>query len=145
MPFEFRRIRRVEFAETDMAGIVHFSEFFRYMEETEHAFFRSLGASIHAEFEGRMIGWPRVHASCDYQRPLRFEEEVEIQLLVREKREKSLSYQFLFRKTSEPEQVIARGALTTVCVALDEQTGKMRCIPIPERVADRIQVVQDSS
>lgn len=143
MPFEFRRIHRVEFAETDMAGIVHFSQFFRYMEETEHAFFRSLGASIHAEVEGRMIGWPRVHASCDYLRPLRFEEEVEVQLLVREKREKSLSYSFHFRKVSEPETEIARGALTAVCAALDEKTGKMRAIPIPFHIADQVQVAPE--
>ncbi|MFM8187245.1 MAG: acyl-CoA thioesterase [Pirellula sp.] len=38
--------RRVEFAETDAAGIVHFSSFFLYMEQAEHALFRSLGLSI---------------------------------------------------------------------------------------------------
>jgi YbgC/YbaW family acyl-CoA thioester hydrolase len=140
MPFEFRRVRRVEFADTDMAGIVHFSQFFRYMEETEHAFFRSLGVSIHGEYEGRMIGWPRVHASCDYLRPLRFEEEVEVQLLVREKRGKSLSYGFHFRKVSEPETEIARGALTVVCAALDAHTGKLRAITIPAGIADQIEV-----
>ena len=29
---EFRTTRMVEFSETDMAGIVHFANFFRYME-----------------------------------------------------------------------------------------------------------------
>jgi len=38
MPYEFKHTRRVEFAETDMAGIVHFSNFFRMMESTEHAY-----------------------------------------------------------------------------------------------------------
>ena len=33
MPYEFKAVRRVEFSETDMAGIVHFSNFFRYMEK----------------------------------------------------------------------------------------------------------------
>ena len=55
-----RRQRTVEFAETDMAGIVHFSNFFRWMEATEHAFFRSLGFTLHhQELEGRMHGWAR--------------------------------------------------------------------------------------
>ena len=35
--------RRVEFSDTDMAGIVHFANFYRYMEQAEHDFFRSLG------------------------------------------------------------------------------------------------------
>ena len=46
MAFEFKAIRRVEFSETDMAGIVHYSNFFRYMETAEHGFFRSLGYSV---------------------------------------------------------------------------------------------------
>ena len=46
MAYEFKAIRRVEFAETDMAGIVHYSNFFRYMETAEHGFFRSLGLSV---------------------------------------------------------------------------------------------------
>ena len=46
MAFEFKLTHRVAFAETDMAGIVHFSNFFRYMENTEHAFYRSLGWSV---------------------------------------------------------------------------------------------------
>ena len=64
MAYEFRILRRVEFSETDMAGIVHYSNFFRYMESAEHAFFRSLGLSVvdrpeHAP-EGERVGWPRV-------------------------------------------------------------------------------------
>ena len=35
MTYEFHNQHRVEFAETDMAGIVHFSNFFRYMEMAE--------------------------------------------------------------------------------------------------------------
>ena len=37
MAYEFRLVRQVEFSETDMAGIVHYSNFFRYMEAAEHA------------------------------------------------------------------------------------------------------------
>jgi acyl-CoA thioester hydrolase len=44
MAFEYKVRRRVEFSETDMAGIVHYSNFFRYMEAAEHEFFRSLGS-----------------------------------------------------------------------------------------------------
>ena len=46
MPCEFKVVRRVEFSETDMAGIVHYSNFFRYMETAEHGFFRRLGYSV---------------------------------------------------------------------------------------------------
>src|SRR5688572_18224848 len=137
MPFEFKLIRRVEFADTDMAGIMHFSNFFRMMESAEHAFFRSLGFSIHGHENGTTTGWPRVSASCDYRAPLRFEEEVEIHLLVTEVRSRSIRYQFIFRKTADGMEV-ARGQVAAVCATVDKTTGKLAPMPIPEAIRARI-------
>lgn len=138
MAHEFKLTRQVEFAETDMAGIVHFSAFFRYMENAEHAFYRSLGASVIMNHLSPPLGFPRVHAECDYKRPIRFEDMVEIHLLVREKRPKVLSYLFKFKKANEPEE-IARGILTVVCVA-HYPDGKMSSAAIPEFLASQIEV-----
>ena len=136
MAYEFKLTRRVEFSETDMAGIAHFSNFFRYMEAAEHGFFRSLGFSIVSEG----IGWPRVHADCDFKSPIRFEDEVEIHLLVREKREKSISYTVIFRKLNgEPVREVARGVLTVACVTRDKPGGAMKSVPIPSEIADKIE------
>lgn len=139
MAYEFKLTRRVEFSDTDMAGIMHYSNFFRYMEAAEHAFFRSMGMSIFTP--GGELGWPRVHADCDFKHPLRFEDEVEIRLLVREKREKSIVYAFTFRKLNEqPAKEVARGTLAVACVKCHEPGGKMRGIPIPKAIADKIEV-----
>ena len=137
MPYEFKLIRRVEFAETDMAGIVHFANFFRMMEATEHAFFRSLGFTIHGHDEGGTTGWPRVSASCDFRAPLRFEEEVEIHLLVAEVRARSIRYQFIFRKAADDTEV-ARGTIAAVCATVDKATGKLVPVPIPQRIRAEI-------
>ena len=51
MPQSFRTSRRVEFRDTDAAGIVHFSVFFTWMEAAEHELLRSLGLSV--VLEGR--------------------------------------------------------------------------------------------
>ena len=133
MPYEFKLTRRVEFAETDMAGIVHFSNFFRMMEATEHAFFRSLGFTVHGHENGATTGWPRVSASCDFSRPLRFEEEVEIHLLVSEVRSRSIRYQFIFRKLADGSEV-ARGQLATVCATVDKTLGKLVPVAIPDPI-----------
>lgn len=138
MPHEFTITRRVEFSETDMAGIMHYSNFFRFMETAEHGFFRSLGFSIVTTQTDPPVGWPRVHASCDFKQPLRFEDEVEVRLLVTEKRSKSLGYQFQFRKVGEPA-VIAVGKLTVVCVVKGTD-GKMAASPIPAELAAKIEV-----
>ena len=139
MAYEFKITRRVEFAETDMAGIVHYANFFRYMDAAEHAFFRSLGFSIWTQQVEPPVGWPRVHAECDFKQPLRFEDEVEVHLLVSEKKSKSLSYVFKFNKVgANPAVEIARGQVTAVCVT--EHQGRMRSAPIPKAVADKIEV-----
>jgi len=136
---EFKLTRQVEFSDTDMAGIMHFSNFFRFMEAAEHAFFRSLGTSIHEA--GSELGWPRVHAGCDFKHPLRFEDIVEICLVVTEKNKKSLVYTFIFRKLNEqPAREVARGTLAVACVKRDKPGGKMRGIPIPKAIADKIEV-----
>ena len=140
MPSEFKITRRVEFSETDAAGIVHFSNFFRYMEAAEHAFFRSLGHSVMLKDFDPPLGFPRVHADCDYRAPLRFEDRFEIHLLVREKRAKALSYRFTFRNLSiEPPVEVARGHLTVVCVT-HEADGRLASTRIPSALADRIEV-----
>ncbi|HUL51483.1 MAG TPA: thioesterase family protein [Candidatus Nitrosotalea sp.] len=140
MPCEFKIVRRVEFSETDMAGIVHYSNFFRYMETAEHGFFRSLGFSVVTATTDPPVGWPRVHAECDYLQPLRFEDEVEIHLLVSGKSSKSLSYTFHFRKLNASQPVeVARGGLTVVCVTRD-RNGSMKATQIPKTIADRIEV-----
>src|SRR5438034_4825084 len=123
-----------------MAGIVHYSNFFRYMETAEHGFFRSLGFSVVMEHFETPMGWPRVHAECDYVQPLRFEDEVEIHLLVAQKKSKSLSYLFRFRKlNATPPVEVALGKLIVVCVTHDRH-GKMSAAPIPKAIAERIQV-----
>ena len=103
MAYEFKTVQTVEFADTDMAGIVHYSNFFRYMEAAEHAFFRSLGFSVVTKQVEPPVGWPRVHASCDYKRPLRFEDEVEIPVQVNGK----LRDRIRVRKEASPAEIEA--------------------------------------
>ena len=140
MAYEFKLTRQVEFSETDMAGIVHFSNFYKYMEAAEHAFFRSLGLSIHTTGLAIPIGWPRVHASCDFRHPLRFEDTFEIHLLVRERKERTIAYTIIFRKLNgEKPREVARGALTVACVTRDKPGGAMRSVEIPEAIAALIE------
>ena len=146
MAHEFKQTRRVEFADTDMAGIMHFANYFRFMEQTEHAFYRSLGLSVHPRAKGNVIGWPRVHVECDYAAPLQFEDEVEIQLVVREKRSKSIVYDFIFRKLDGGDaRAVARGTMTVVCVTFDRETRTMKASSIPPEYAAKIDAAPPAS
>ena len=134
MPTEYQTKRKIEFADTDMAGIVHFTRFFVFMESAEHEFLRSLGTSVATEWNGNTIGWPRLAASCEYLKPLRFEDEVDIHLRVSKKGTKSLTYQFCFTHQGTD---VARGEITTVC-CITNPGEKLRAIPIPDFIADQI-------
>ena len=134
MPSEYHLRRRVQFYETDAAGIVHFSCFFRYMEEAEHALWREAGLSIApADAE---IGWPRLAASFDYHKPLRFEQEFDVWLRVAAVTNKTIRYTCVL--TSD-EATIATGAMTIACVR-KIANQQMTSVEIPLEIAARFQV-----
>ena len=138
MPAEFSIPRRVQFAETDMAGVVYFANYFRWMEEVEHAYFRSLGLGIIMHHEGREVSWPRVAVSCEYFKPLRFEDEIELRLRVMKVGEKSFNYEVDVVKEDE---TVARGKATSVCCAVQPHGGGFTAIPIPPEIRRKLTTI----
>jgi YbgC/YbaW family acyl-CoA thioester hydrolase len=134
-PMPFTYTRRVAFAETDMAGIVHFSNYNRYMEEAEHAFLKSVGVPmIGHDKDGWKLSWPRVRAACSFVAPARYDEILEISVAVTRVGEKSLSFEFQLRRG---ETHIATGELTTVyCRFRPDQP--MESLPIPDEYRKKL-------
>jgi acyl-CoA thioester hydrolase len=138
MPSEYHLKRRVHFYETDMAGIVHYSWYFRYLEEAEHAMWREAGLSIAG---GSGIGWPRIAASFEYHRPLRFEDEFDVHLRVTKKDARTLSYEGIITKG---DTHIATGRMTVKCVR--KKPGQpMRSIDIPPEIGSRFSIARHPS
>lgn len=137
MSFEFRLKRRVQFYETDAAGIVHFSNYFRYMEEAEHALWRSAGLSI--SNSGLNIGWPRVSVSFEYIRPLRFEEEFEAHIRIIEIAEKRIRYACTLTASGT---TVATGTMAIVCVS-KLPNEPMKSVPIPKEIVSHFQVAPE--
>lgn len=105
--------RRVEFCETDAAGIVHFASYLCYMEQAEHALLRSIGLSVCQEQEdGWHLSWPRVHVECDFQGSARFEDVLDIAVSVSRLGTKSITYEYEFVRGVD---AIARGRVIAVC------------------------------
>lgn len=108
----YRTTRRVEFRDTDAAGIAHFSAFFVYMEQVEHEFLRSLGLSVVLADAGGTISWPRVWAQCDYSGAVHFEDVMDVELRLERLGEKSVTYECAFFHQG---RAVARGSMTSVC------------------------------
>ena len=134
MPTPFITRRRVEFRDTDAAGIAHFSVYFNYMEEAEHELLRSLGTSVMSETAEGTISWPRVAVACEYRGALHFEDEFEIQVRIERLGEKSVTYDFEFALGGKE---LARGKITAVCCRI-ERGQPPRSIPIPTEIAHKL-------
>ena len=132
MPKELTLRRRVQFSETDVAGIVHFSNYFRYFEDAEHALWREAGLCIHEK--DSPIGWPRIAASCEFHRPLRFEQEFDVVVRIAEMTNRTITY--AGEITSKSERV-ATGSWKIACVN-KLPDGTMKSTAIPEHVASRL-------
>ncbi|MFM7158920.1 MAG: acyl-CoA thioesterase [Planctomycetaceae bacterium] len=125
-PFVYHR--RVQFAETDMAGIVHFANFYRYMEEAEHAFLRSRGLSVKVDQpDGTVLGWPRVRGTCSFEHPARYEDELEVRVRVARMGVKSLTLTF---EICRGALRLAEGELKTVCCRFSAR-GDFESVEIP--------------
>lgn len=131
-PYQTRR--RIEFRDTDAAGIMHFSAFFTYMEQAEHEMLRSLGLSVMLPDGDSTIGWPRVSATCDYKGAVRFEDIIEIAVSVIHLGSKSVRYRHEFRVA---DRVVAVGEIAAVCCRIDPK-HELASIEIPESIRGRL-------
>jgi len=134
MPSPFTTTRLVEFHDTDMAGIMHFSAFYQFMESAEHELLRSIGLSVQMHFGDELISFPRVSASCEFLSPARFEQLLEIAISIERIGEKSVTYAFHF---SHQGRAIAEGKMTSVCCLIE--AGKPpKSRPIPAEIANKL-------
>src|SRR5690606_18825862 len=101
---------QVTFGDTDCSGWIHFPKIIRHVEEAEHAFLRERGIPIISREEG---GWPRVHVSCDFKSPLRFEDVIEVHLGIERLGAASVNWLFEVLRAGE---ICAFGKMTTVRV-----------------------------
>jgi YbgC/YbaW family acyl-CoA thioester hydrolase len=132
---EYRTTRRIEFSDTDLAGVVHFARFFVFMETAEDEFLRLLGASFTMNDQGRTIGWPKVSVACDYRSPARYGDTLDIHLTVQKISRQTITYRFVF---SRGDTEIARGRTTSACVEM-KPDGTFSSGPIPAALAGRIE------
>jgi acyl-CoA thioester hydrolase len=141
----FLHSRRVEFSDTDMAGVVHFAQYFRYMENAEHEYWRSIGYSAFGRFDGIRVGWPRVHAECHFRRPLHFEDLAQVEVYVVSVGKSSVEFRHaVFRGDPAGQQLAATGRITVACIDMD-RGADFASIMIPPSLRERIAVAPPES
>lgn len=136
----FRTERRVEFADTDLEGMLHFARYLVYMETAEHALLRAAGYAMTGVHDGVRYTWPRVKVECDYLAPLAFGDRVEIEVTVAARGRSSVTYEHVLTKGGSEQtarEPVARGRVTAVCCVHGEG-GALRPVPLPAALAERL-------
>jgi acyl-CoA thioester hydrolase len=134
MATAFVTTRRVEFSDTDAAGMMHFVAFFRMMEQAEHDLLRSVGLSVVMHDAEGKISWPRVSAKCDFQAAARFEDLLQIEVRVTRIGERSVTYGHRFLRDGQP---LASGEVTCVCCRIREGSPP-ESMAIPADFAEKL-------
>jgi len=139
-PFTTRR--RVEFRDTDAAGIAHFSAFFLWMESVEHELLRAAGVAVVDRGADQVdASWPRVSASCDYASAVRFGDELDITVSVEAIGRTSVTYAFAF---AHEGRSVARGRVVAVR-CLMRPGAKPEAVAIPADIVLRLDAHRSAS
>jgi acyl-CoA thioester hydrolase len=102
---------RVAWADTDAGGRIHFTAALRWAEATETALLRRLGLAA-AEWGS----YPRRKVEVEFLKVLRFEDEIDVRLLVENVGRTSITYAWTVSKDGEP---YIKGRHTVVHVNAD--------------------------
>ena len=127
--------------------MVHFANFFRYMEEAEHALWRAAGMTIDspslANFQAEagsaiaQLKWPRVSAAFDFKRPLRFEDEFVVHVGIGAVTSRTIQYHHTILRG---DVTVGVGTVTAACVELDA-AHRLKAVEIPAEILSRLRAV----
>lgn len=138
----FTTRRRVEFRDTDAAGIAHFSTYFVWMESAEHELLRVAGVhlveQVPSETPGGVaetVSWPRVNATCDYRSAVRFNDELDIEVGVERVGGASVTWRFRFACGGRP---VAEGRVVAVRCRLRAGEAPV-AVAIPSDIRARLE------
>lgn len=139
MNLQYETTRRIEFSDTDMAGISHFTNFFRLMEEAEHEFLRSIGLDVVLEDERGKLGFPKLLAHCEFKQPALYGDELQIQVSAEIQDGKSINYQM---EITRDARIIASGQIHVACCRFPVDALPYP-VPLPDRVLSSFDVANN--
>jgi acyl-CoA thioester hydrolase len=126
---------RVYYEDTDAGGVVYYANYLRFFERcrTEWMRFAGYGQAQLAEEAG--IGFVARKASCEYLRPARLDDTLEIGLEV----EKLTRVRVVFRQWARRgDELLASGSVEIACVNMASLTPA----PIPDHLHAKLEALK---
>ncbi len=128
----------VRFADVDHAGIVYYPRYFHFFHVAFEELWRArIGPRAYSELIDRdRVGFPAVHAECDFVAPLKFGDTADVEVSVARLGGKSITFHYrIFRAPdagdARERTLCADGKV--VCAVVD--LARFVAVPVPERVS----------
>ena len=119
----FTYTRRAHYHETDKMGIVHHSNYIKWMEEARTALMDHIGFTLR-RMDELGVASPVVSLSVDYKRPVEFSDIVELRLSVKKYNGVVLEFDYEFFNSSKNE--VCTKASSKHCFLMDGRPVNLR-------------------
>lgn len=133
MPEGFFATFRVSWVDTDAAGIVHFSNFFRFFERTEELFYNEINLNYAQLISEYNIKFPRIEAYCRFASPCKFNDVLEVTMRITEIKEKTIRTEFKI-KNATSGKLAAEGGVVNIASSPEVD----RSLSLPVEFANRL-------
>lgn len=98
-------VHKVNYYETDKMGVTHHSNYIRWMEEARVYFLESIGFPYDKLEEDGIIS-PVIGINCEYKESTTFNDEIEIEVSVKEFKGVRLVIEYIMKKKSTQNLVL---------------------------------------
>jgi len=123
----FRTRLEVRFGDIDHAGIVYYPRFVHYFHVALEEFFAgALGRPYHRFLDEDRVGLPTVHLEIDFRSPLRFGDEIAIEVRVLDVGRSSVRWRYTVFKADGT--LAAEAQIVTVALDMD----RFSTTPVPQ-------------
>lgn len=146
MKFHFSEDFSVRFAETDAAGVVHFSNFLRWAENAVGDFFRKNALKLcEKTLAGTTLGFPIVAIRADYRAPARYADRIRVGIrparpaFPQTRKTEWIFEIFRVEKTGDEKTLLAEGSLTNVYAEISADGKIVAAQSVPAALSEMLE------
>jgi acyl-CoA thioester hydrolase len=118
---------RVYWEDTDAGGVVYHASYLRFMERARSEWLRTIGIDQAALIRDERLQFVVVEAQIRYHRPARFDDQLQVSVLVTERGGASVTMTQEIRRASQPGELLVSATIRAAC--LDSEGLRPRPLP----------------
>jgi acyl-CoA thioester hydrolase len=127
---------RVQWGDTDAAGIVFYPNYFRWFDHAGLEYLRALGLPLETLIAQHQIILPIIDAGCRFHRPARYSDLLTIETMITEKRTRTFRFE---HRVTHAGEITGIGYEVRGCARSPARTdGKLELIALPEEIDSRL-------